>query len=750
MRPSLAAWDSGCLQGLVAMAPAVQSVEVQFAQRLASNEKVIRDRSIKRLRKYITAKTTKRTGGFSPEELSKIWKGLFYCMWMQDKPLLQEDLADTISQLTHAFQNTPARKTSFIMTFWQAICREWNGIDRLRLDKFYLLIRMMMRQSFVVLKRNAWDRSLVEEFLNLLMKEVLHHKNKTPNGVRFHFIDIYLEELSKVGADELMADQNLELIDLFCKTAAETKDHILMQAIAQGIFDAIVDQAPFAIEDLMNELKASQSDDKMDLRDEKEKEDGLESGEKSADEDEDDEDEDDEHDGESIGPVLQFDYMAVADRLFELASRKSTPAQNRKRIYRLVKRFQDLAEGIFPQGDFPKENSANEDDEFSVRQYTKKKKKVSEKIKDKRKKGKDQDVKEKLSTIEEEGASAVSHHKKKKRKRKSKHKSSVPEAAAGESVPDSCRNSCEPVTSKEKMKDSEGDSMETCETIANKVLCDGKDNSNCCPQDIPVTGTQNRKKRSKRNCPEYIDTQCENVTRCSKVSTEAGITMVECAIKMKKQKVDPDKEDSLPGSVNKTLMESDDGEVTVSLPVKFKTKEKVLMIPTQAGSLLRREKNRKVKQALSSVKMNVTLETSSKKSKANKANGDFPLNKKNMKMENAFVKFGKKTVPKPLFCRTIKGSFASRTAKQTKKRISCSSKKVTFGLNRNMTAEFKRTDKSILVSPEGASRIAFNPNHKPEHGVLKSPFLKMQTGALMAKKSFHTPVKKHKAATDVF
>lgn len=28
-------------------------------------------------------------GGFSQEELLKIWKGLFYCMWMQDKPLLQ-------------------------------------------------------------------------------------------------------------------------------------------------------------------------------------------------------------------------------------------------------------------------------------------------------------------------------------------------------------------------------------------------------------------------------------------------------------------------------------------------------------------------------------------------------------------------------------------------------------------------------------------------------------------------------------
>ena len=27
--------------------------------------------------------------GFSEVDLLKIWKGLFYCMWMSDKPLIQ-------------------------------------------------------------------------------------------------------------------------------------------------------------------------------------------------------------------------------------------------------------------------------------------------------------------------------------------------------------------------------------------------------------------------------------------------------------------------------------------------------------------------------------------------------------------------------------------------------------------------------------------------------------------------------------
>uniref|UniRef100_A0A452SR40 Ribosomal RNA processing 1 n=1 Tax=Ursus americanus TaxID=9643 RepID=A0A452SR40_URSAM len=62
---------------------------IQLAQRLAGNEQVTRDRAVKRLRKYIVARTQLAAGGFTHDELLKVWKGLFYCMWMQDKPLLQ-------------------------------------------------------------------------------------------------------------------------------------------------------------------------------------------------------------------------------------------------------------------------------------------------------------------------------------------------------------------------------------------------------------------------------------------------------------------------------------------------------------------------------------------------------------------------------------------------------------------------------------------------------------------------------------
>lgn len=45
--------------------------------------------------------------------------------------------------------------------------------------------------------------SRIKLFLDVLMKEILHPESQSPNGVKFHFIDIYLDELSKVGGKEV-------------------------------------------------------------------------------------------------------------------------------------------------------------------------------------------------------------------------------------------------------------------------------------------------------------------------------------------------------------------------------------------------------------------------------------------------------------------------------------------------------------------------------------------------------------------
>lgn len=336
------------------MVPRVQlPPEIQLAQRLAGNEQVTRDRAVRKLRKYIVARTQRAAGGFTHDELLKVWKGLFYCMWMQDKPLLQEELGRTISQLIHAFQTTEAQHL-FLQTFWQTMIREWTGIDRLRLDKFYMLMRMVLNESLQALKTRGWEERQMEQLLGLLTTEILHPDSGAPSGVKSHFIEIFLEELATVGSRELTADQNLRLIDPFCTIAAQTQDPVVLNNVARGIFEAIVEQAPLAIEDLLNELGEEEASEGAEqeraARSEEPygKPEGsfcgaeLDVSEEQAGDDED-----------SASAVLQFDYEAVANRLFEAASRQSTPSHNRKRLYKVVRKLQDLAAGLFPEDDVP-------------------------------------------------------------------------------------------------------------------------------------------------------------------------------------------------------------------------------------------------------------------------------------------------------------------------------------------------------------------------------------------------------------
>lgn len=65
------------------------------------------------------------------------------------------------------------------------------------------------------------------------------------------------------------------------------------------------------------------------------------------------------------------------------------------------------------------------------------------------------------------------------------------------------------------------------------------------------------------------------------------------------------------------------------------------------------------------------------------------------------------------------------------------------------STEFKKTDKSILVSPEGPSRVAFNPEQKPRHGVLKSTTV-TPAKEPQVKRPFTMAAKKRPTAVDFF
>ncbi|OWF42212.1 ribosomal RNA processing protein 1 homolog A-like [Mizuhopecten yessoensis] len=293
------------------------SAEIHFAQRLASNHKPIRDRALKKMRKWLEAKSSSHEDAFSECDFVKIWKGLHYCLWMQDKPLLQEELTERITQMVHVF-GTVECSLLFVKVFFQTEAREWDVLDKWRVDKFMTLVRRMLHQTLLFLKNKKWQRNVLTEFTNILSSSVMSPDNEQiPQGLRIHLADIYLSELEIVGAEQLSVEQVLAFLEPFFQYLPTAVNSDVMKRVIASVFEVILKQTL---------------------------DDAMEAAKKLIEKEEEEESEVDLDDLDM--PIrLQYDYSVIADRLFQLGSGKLCRTRNRTIIYDWVQKFRDLDEG---------------------------------------------------------------------------------------------------------------------------------------------------------------------------------------------------------------------------------------------------------------------------------------------------------------------------------------------------------------------------------------------------------------------
>ncbi|KAF1975076.1 nucleolar protein-like protein NOP52 variant [Bimuria novae-zelandiae CBS 107.79] len=167
-----------------------------FIKHLASSDKRMRDQALASLRAFLSSRTE-----ISELDLLKLWKGLFYCLWMQDKPAHQQALSRSLASLPSALK-TPV-VLPFLRAFWTTIAREWAQIEALRLDKYLYLIRQYVNASFRFLSANNWaGTKAIEEHGRIVAEIPLNPVDaKVPNGLRFHVLDVWVDELEKVDGE---------------------------------------------------------------------------------------------------------------------------------------------------------------------------------------------------------------------------------------------------------------------------------------------------------------------------------------------------------------------------------------------------------------------------------------------------------------------------------------------------------------------------------------------------------------------
>ncbi|XP_028895052.2 ribosomal RNA processing protein 1 homolog [Zeugodacus cucurbitae] len=179
--------------------------EVQIVRSLACNDLNKRNRQIRKLRKWLQLRA-RSSFPFTEEDFLRIWKGLYYNMWMSDKPLVQEDLAEQLGKLIECFEGDVATSVNFFGAFMKTMCNEWFGIDQWRLDKFMMLVRRMLRYMFRVLRGDGWTKdsiTLFNEHMNLTVLAAV----SPAIGLTMHYLDIFFEELAKVADGKINEEQ---------------------------------------------------------------------------------------------------------------------------------------------------------------------------------------------------------------------------------------------------------------------------------------------------------------------------------------------------------------------------------------------------------------------------------------------------------------------------------------------------------------------------------------------------------------
>ncbi|GLT41217.1 hypothetical protein SLA2020_152980 [Shorea laevis] len=200
---------------------------------LASCDKATRDRTVRTLLNTWLPSQPE----VSEDDMKRLWKGLFYCVWHADKLPAQTELIEMLSSALHSLD--PSLSLEYLSVFLITMRREWTGIDGLRLDKFYLLIRRFLHCFFVMLKKWSSHLDFVRRSIGVLVdRTFLADDNLLGNGVNYHIASVLLEEIRPFFP---VRKEVLEvLLEPLVRVMGKVTDKVLVTKIKSNVFDVLI------------------------------------------------------------------------------------------------------------------------------------------------------------------------------------------------------------------------------------------------------------------------------------------------------------------------------------------------------------------------------------------------------------------------------------------------------------------------------------------------------------------------------
>jgi ribosomal RNA-processing protein 1 len=296
----------------------------QLGKRLAATvatDKTVRDKALKILEKRLARKQK-----LSELDLLKVWKALFYCLYMTDKPIVQHELAQRMAKMQHRlFEDNGFL---FMKAFWTTVCREWSGIDRYRRDKFYTLVRYFLREEFEFLKKREWKSEALKIHAEIMINGPLSPSPYLAKGLLYHIAAIYWQELNKVQSDWLLVlpvESSVILWEPFLNFLAHSPERIAIKKVFSDFFTEQLNRWKVFIENTKETKNNVKESNKTSASSESKE---SETSQLST--------------FDKTQSALLHLFEATSNRLFEFASIPSIAEGNRTILYKTRNKFKNL------------------------------------------------------------------------------------------------------------------------------------------------------------------------------------------------------------------------------------------------------------------------------------------------------------------------------------------------------------------------------------------------------------------------
>ncbi|CAG8835265.1 21234_t:CDS:2, partial [Cetraspora pellucida] len=119
----------------------------------------------------------------------------------------------------------------FIKSFWKVVEREWNNVDS---------HRSFVRAFLTRISRNSGSKSSMHS-LTILESSL---SSKTPDGVKYHLCDVYVDELAFVGTSVKWNIPMAQLLRPFQSLLVKSQNKHLINKISENVLEKILTVIP--------------------------------------------------------------------------------------------------------------------------------------------------------------------------------------------------------------------------------------------------------------------------------------------------------------------------------------------------------------------------------------------------------------------------------------------------------------------------------------------------------------------------